>query len=153
MDRFDLKLLDALQNDGRLTNQQLADIVGLSGSQCSRRRAALEEAGIIEAYRAHVNPSAVGLHITVFVQVTLATHSQENSSRFQALINQLDEVQEAYSLTGTTDYQLKLVVPDLKALSDILNNVFLPHDSVQNVHSSIVLDRLKQTTRLPFGHL
>lgn len=153
MDQFDIKLLAALQSEGRLTNYDLAERVGLSASQCSRRRAALEEAGIIESYHAHLSASALGLGITVFVQVTLATHSSGNAERFRALVTALDEVQEAYSLTGAADYHVKLVVPDLPALSHILNDVFLTHESVQHVHSSIVLNRLKQTSMLPLGHL
>jgi DNA-binding Lrp family transcriptional regulator len=153
MDAFDLKLLDALQKDGRLTNFELAEQVGLSPSQCSRRRAALEASGTIESYLAQLSAEALGLGVLVFVQVTLATHSPDNSKRFQMLIDGLAEVQEAYALTGEADYLIKLIVPDLKALSRILNDVFLPHDSVAHVRSSIVLDRLKQTARLPLRHL
>jgi DNA-binding Lrp family transcriptional regulator len=149
MDSFDFKLLALLQTDARLTNLELAQKVGLSASQCSRRRAVLEEAGVIEGYRAHVSAEALGLGVLVFVQVTLATHSPDNSKRFQRLIDDLEEVQEAYSLTGETDYLVKLIVTDLKALSRILNDIFLPHPSVAHVRSSIVLDRLKQTTILP----
>lgn len=153
MDSFDIKLLDALQEDGRLTNFEVAERVGLSASQCSRRRAALEVAGVIESYHAHLSVEAVGLGVVAFVQVTLATHSPDNSRRFQKLIDGLTEVQEAYSLTGEADYLIKLVVTDLKALSRILNEVFLPHQSVAHVRSSIVLDRMKQTARLPLQQL
>lgn len=153
MDAFDIKLLAALQDDGRLTNFELADRVGLSASQCSRRRAALEESGVVAAYRAHLAAEALGLGVTVFVQVGLATHSPDNSKRFKALIEGLDEVQEAYALTGEADYLVKLVVTDLKALSRILNEIFLPHASVAHVRSSVVLDRLKQTSKLPLAHL
>jgi DNA-binding Lrp family transcriptional regulator len=153
MDGFDVRLLGALQSDGRLTNYDLAERVGLSASQCSRRRSALEEAGIIASYHAQLSPDAIGLGVTVFVQVRLATHSPENSKRFVRLIDSLDEVQEAYALTGDADYMVKLTVPDLKALSHILNDVFLPHESVAHVHSSIVLERLKQSARLPLAHL
>jgi DNA-binding Lrp family transcriptional regulator len=151
MDGFDLKLLTLLQADGRLTNLELAEKVGLSPSQCSRRRALLEASGVIEGYRAHLSAEALGLGVLVFVQVTLATHSPDNSKRFQRLIDRLDEVQEAYSLTGETDYLIKLIVPDLKALSHILNEILLPHPSVAHLRSSIVLDRLKQTTILPIA--
>lgn len=153
MDEFDIKLLEALQRDGRLTNFEIADRVGLSASQCSRRRAALEASGTIGSYHAHLSAEAIGLDVLVFVQVTLATHSPDNSKRFKELIDRLPEVQEAYSMTGEADYLIKLIVPDLKALSRILNDVFLPHDSVEHVRSSIVLDRLKQTVRLPLSHL
>jgi DNA-binding Lrp family transcriptional regulator len=153
MDDFDIKLLRALQDDGRLTNYDLAEHAGLSASQCSRRRAALEASGVIASYHAVLSAEAVGLAIMVFVQVTLSTHSPDNSKHFLKLVSGLDEVQEAYSMTGEADYLVRLAVPDLKALSRILNDVFLPHASVAHVRSSIVLDRLKQTTRLPLGHL
>jgi DNA-binding Lrp family transcriptional regulator len=153
MDDFDVKLLRALQDDGRLTNYDLAERVGLSASQCSRRRAALEASGVIASYHAALSAQALGLDVIVFVQVTLATHSPDNSKRFATLIDGLEEVQEAYSLTGEADYLVKMAVPDLAALSRILNDVFLPHESVAHVRSSIVLDRLKQTTRLPLRHL
>jgi DNA-binding Lrp family transcriptional regulator len=153
MDAFDRKLLATLQQDGRLTNQELGERVGLSASQCSRRRAALEDAGVIASYHAHLSAEALGLGVIVFVAVTLATHSPDTSKRFRRLIETLEEVQEAYALTGSADYLVKLVVPDLKALSHILNDVFLPHTSIQHVHSSIVLDCLKQTASLPLAHL
>ena len=82
MDDFDVKLLRALQDDGRLTNYDLAERVGLSASQCSRRRSALEEEGVIEGYHAALSTQALGLDVIVFVQVTLATHSPDNSKRF-----------------------------------------------------------------------
>ena len=75
------------------------------------------------------------------------------SQRFRRLIDGLDEVQEAYAMTGAADYLVKLVVADLKALSRILNEVFLPHASIEHVHSSVVLDRLKQTSSLPLGQI
>ncbi|MEZ2144557.1 Lrp/AsnC family transcriptional regulator [Bradyrhizobium sp. DN5] len=153
MDQFDVKLLQALQSDGRLSNFELADVVGLSASQCSRRRAALENAGTIASYHAHLDRESLGLGIVVFVQVTLATHSPDNSRRFLKLIESLAEVQEAYALTGEADYLVKVAITDLKALSMLLNGVFLPHDSVAHVRSSIVLDCLKQTSQLPLGHL
>ena len=153
LDALDVKLLAALQDDGRLTNFELAEKVGLSASQCSRRRAVLEARCVIEGYHAHLSAEALGLGIIVFVQVTLATHSANNSERFRKLIDGRDEVQEAYALTGESDYLVKLAVTDLHALSHILNNVFLSHESVAHVRSSIVLDRLKQTSALPLQQL
>ena len=153
MDIFDLRMLQALQDDGRLTNNDLAERVGLSASQCSRRRAALEESGVIASYHAHLSSEALGLDVLVYVQVTLATHSPDNARRFKELVDGLEEVQEAYSLTGDTDYLVKLAVPTLKVLSRLLADVFLPHPAVAHVRSSIVLDRVKQTNRLPLQHL
>ena len=149
VDTFDLKILAALQDDGRLTNQQLADLIGLSASQCSRRRMRLEEEKVISGYHADLSGEALGFNLIAFINVTLATHSPDNSKKFRALINRVDEIQEAYALTGDADYVVKVVLRDLKSLSDIVNNVLMPHPSVAHVRSSVVLDRLKESTKLP----
>jgi DNA-binding Lrp family transcriptional regulator len=151
MDQFDLRILDALQRDGRLTNNDLAERVGLSASQCSRRRAQLEAEGLIRAYHAALDPEALGLKVQAFVQVTLATHSPDNSRRFQTLIDGVDAVQEAFSVTGEADYLVKVIVEDLPALAKLLNEVFLPHESVAHVRSSIALTSLKDSRVLPIG--
>jgi DNA-binding Lrp family transcriptional regulator len=149
LDRFDLRLLAALEEDGRFTNQELGDRIGLSASQCSRRRSALEAAGLIAGYRAELDAEALGLRVLAFVEVNLATHSAENSERFLNLLTRFDEVQEAYALSGETDYLLKVIVPDLKSLSQLINNTLLAHSTVSRVCSSIVLERLKTNRRLP----
>ncbi len=149
VDGFDLKMLAALQDDGRLTNQQLADVVGLSASQCSRRRTRLEEDGIVAGYHADLAAERLGFNVVAFVHITLATHSPDNAKHFRDLVQRVDDVQEAYSLTGDADYLLKIILRDLKSLSDIVNNVLMPHPSVAHVRSSIVLDRLKVTAKLP----
>ena len=149
LDAFDLKILRALQDDGRLTNQELADIAGLSASQCSRRRMRLEEEKVISGYRAELASDALGFHVIAFIQITLATHSPDNAKKFRALVNRIDDIQEAYSLTGDSDYVLKAVLRDLKSLSDIVNDVLMPHPSVAHVRLSIVLDRLKESGKLP----
>lgn len=153
VDGFDLKMLAALQDDGRLTNQQLADAVGLSASQCSRRRTRLEEDGIVAGYHADLAAERLGFNVVAFVHITLATHSPDNAKHFRDLVQRVDDVQEAYSLTGDADYLLKIILRDLKSLSDIINNVLMPHPSVAHVRSSIVLDRLKATTKLPLGNV
>jgi DNA-binding Lrp family transcriptional regulator len=149
LDGFDLRLLAALQDNGRLTNQEVGDRIGLSPSQCSRRRNALEAAGLIRGYRAELAAEALGFRLLVFINVTLAAHSRDNARNFRDLVAGVDEVQEAYALTGGADYLLKVVVPDLKDLSVLVNDVLLPHETVARVRSSIVLDRLKETARLP----
>jgi DNA-binding Lrp family transcriptional regulator len=153
VDDFDIKLLKALQEDGRLTNNELADRIGLSASQCSRRRTALEQSGVIRSYHAVLSAEAVGLDVLVFIQVGLATQSPDSGDAFVKLIDSIEEVQEAFSLTGDADYLVKMAVPDLKTLSHILNDVLLPHRSVAHVHSYVVLDRVKETTRLPLRYL
>lgn len=151
LDQFDLKLLAALQDDGRLSNQDLADKVGLSASQCSRRRLRLEEEGVIRRYRAELAPEPLGLAITAFISVTLATHSPNNSRRFRDLARQTGVVRETHALAGSMDYLIKVTVADLKALSTFINDTLLPHDSVQHVQSSIVLETIKEGGGLSFG--
>lgn len=151
LDSFDLRLLAALQDNGRLTNQEVGERIGLSPSQCSRRRSALEASGLIRGYRADLAAEALGFGLLVFVNVTLATHSRDNARAFRDLVARVDEVQEAYALTGDADYLLKVVVRDLKYLSVLVNDVLLAHDTVGRVRSSIVLDRLKETVRLPLS--
>lgn len=153
VDSFDLKILGALQEDGRLTNQQLADSVGLSASQCSRRRMRLEDEKVISGYHADLASEALGFGVVAFIQVTLATHSPDNAKKFRTLVQRVDEIQEAYSLTGDADYVLKAILRDLKGLSTLVNDVLMPHQSVAHVRSSIVLDRLKETSRLPLKAL
>jgi DNA-binding Lrp family transcriptional regulator len=153
LDQFDLRILAVLQENGRLTNQEIGEKIGLSPSQCSRRRAALEAAGLISGYRAELAAEALGFQFLVFIHVTLAAHSGGNAQKFRKLIADLDEIQEAHALTGDTDYLLKAVLADLAGLSSLVNNVLLPHESVARVRSSIVLERLKETAKLPLRML
>jgi len=150
-DGFDLKLLTALQENAALTNAELGDLIGLSASQVSRRRQKLEEAGVIRRYRAALDPEALGLRVTAYVGVTLGAHSRENARKFRNMVTAMPEVQEAYTLTGDVDYMLKIVVPDLKKLSRIINDDLLPQEAVQHVRSSIAMETLKDDNFLPLG--
>ena len=108
LDRLDLRLLQELQKDGRLTNNELGERIALSPSQCSRRRTRLESEGYIRSYRAYLDQQKLGLDMLVVISVTLATHNRDNARRFSQLINGLPEVLEAYALTGEMDYHLKV---------------------------------------------
>jgi DNA-binding Lrp family transcriptional regulator len=149
IDQFDRKILALLQDDARLTNGDLAERVRLSPSQCSRRRQRLEQEGFIRFYRAVLDRDRLGFALTSMVTVTLATHNRDNAQRFAELVSRLPEVQEAHALTGEMDYILKVVTPDLKALSAFVNGVLLPHESVQHVKTAIVLETLKESAALP----
>jgi DNA-binding Lrp family transcriptional regulator len=149
LDQFDLKLLSALEADGRLTNAELGEKIGLSASQCSRRRIRLEENGIIEGYHARLNSGRLGIGLRAFIEVSLSKHSKENAKSFRDLVNGILEIQEAYALTGDTDYLLKVVTANLAELAHVINDSILPHASVARVRSSIVLDKLKDSHRLP----
>jgi len=153
LDRIDRRILRNLLTDGRMTNVELARRVGISAPPCLRRVRALEEAGMIRGYHADLASEALGFNLIAFIHITLATHSPDNAKKFRALVNRVDDIQEAYSLTGDADYLLKAVLRDLKSLSDIVNNVLMPHPSVAHVRSSIVLDRLKESSKLPLKEL
>ena len=148
-DEFDRKILIHLQRDGRLTNGELAERVGLSPSQCSRRRSQLEDVKIIRGYRADLDPEKVGISLTCMISINVAAHNEDNASKLQQLLLQLPNVQEAHALTGEMDYSIKVVARDLRELSDFINMTLLPHEAVQNVKTSIVLDTIKQTGSLP----
>ncbi|NMG40968.1 winged helix-turn-helix transcriptional regulator [Chelativorans sp. ZYF759] len=149
IDKFDRKILALLQADARLTNNDLSERVNLSPSQCSRRRQRLEEVGLIMGYRAVLDRERLGFPLVNVISVTLATHNRDNARRFAELLRGLPEVQEAHALTGEMDYVLKVVTRDLKSLSQFVNDVLLPHESVQHVKTAIVLETLKEAGPLP----
>lgn len=153
LDAFDLRLLAALQDDGRATTAELAGRVGLSSSQCSRRRARLEADGLIAGYHAKLDGERLGFGVVAFVQVTLARHSPDNARHFRDLVARTEAVQQAYAVSGDADYILKVAVLDLKRLAVLVNDVLLPHPSVAQVRSMVALERLKDTNRLPTAEL
>lgn len=149
LDAFDRKILSALQSDARLTNSELSEQINLSPSQCSRRRSQLEQQGYIEGYQAVLNREKLGFGFVNIITVTLATHNRDNAQKFARLVKSLPEVMEAHALTGEMDYMVKVVTPDLKALSEFVNDVLLPHESVQHVKTAIVLESIKEGFALP----
>lgn len=149
MNDSDRKILAALQRDARLTNNDLAETVGLSPSQCSRRRAQLEEEGLIIGYHAKLDREKTGFGLTSIISVTLATHSEDNSKRIRDLFAALPEVMEAHAMTGDMDYYVKIVTKDLKSLSEFINDKLLAHPAVQQVRTAVSLQTLKETNSLP----
>ncbi len=149
LDSFDLKLLEALQADGTLTQQQLSRRINLSPSQCSRRKQRLEETGIIRRYAAVLDANRLGLTITVFLHVSLATHTPDNDRHFRRLVATSDAILEAHMLTGEADYLLKLVVSDLAELTRLINSEILPNPGIDKIRSDIVLDTLKTGGAIP----
>lgn len=149
LDAFDLRLLAALQTDGRAPSSALADRVGLSASQVSRRLARLEEDGVIERYAALLRPEAVGLGVLAFTNVSLDRHAEGLVHGFEAAVTDWPEILECYSVTGEADFVLRIVAGDLKAFADFLMLRLLRIPGVRSARSSIVLHRIKQTTALP----
>ncbi len=149
IDRFDRAILACLQQDGALTNQQLAERVHLSASQCSRRRARLERDGVIEGYRAKLDPIKLGFAFAVFIEVKLGDHSGDNADSFRRLVDAHPAIQACYTLTGESDYLVRAVVSDLAGLQALINDTLLPHQAIAQVRSNIVLEELKSGDRLP----
>lgn len=142
LDRYDRKLLDLLQRDSGLSRAEMAEKVGLSDSQVARRRASLEEAGLIRRYRADLDARAVGLGVAAFVHVRLHGHSTGNAARFAELVRTTAGIIEAHAVTGDFDYLLKVRERDLAALQQFINTVLLAHSAVDRVRSEIVLETL-----------
>ena len=153
LDRTDLKLLAELQQDGRSSVVELAERVGLSPTPCARRIRKLEQAGVIEGYSAVVDPVKLGLKVQAFVQVKLERHTDENVAEFRRTLQLIDEVVSCHATTGEHDFMLTLVAPDLESLSNIVLKRLLKIPAVRDVHSSIVLETMKRSVRVPLGHL
>lgn len=154
LDRTDRKILESLQQDGSLTNQQLAERVGLSPSPCLRRVRALEEAGIIVRTVTVLDHKKLGLSLTAIILIGMDRHTPERFSAFEEQISEYPEVQECYLITGqSADYMLKVVVPDMDHYHQFLLNHITRIPGVSGVHSSFVLRRVLDSTALPLGYL
>ncbi len=154
LDRLDRRILAELQQDGSLTNQQLAERVGLSASPCLRRVKALEEAGIILRRVTLLERKMLGLSLTVLLMIGMDRHTPERFESFERDIAAIDEVLECYLVTGQqADYMLKLVVPDMDSYQQLLLNRITRIPGVSGVHSSFVLRRVIDRTELPLGYL
>ena len=150
IDRYDHQILRQLQVDGRLSNQELADRIGLSPSPCLRRVRALEEAGIITDYRALVDAKALGLSLMALIHISMDRHTPERFESLEAAVKDIPEVMECLLITGqAADYQLKVVVRDMDAYQELLLNRITRIPGVTGVHSSFVLRRVVDKTALP----
>jgi len=143
MDRFDSKILQILETDGRVSNAQLAETVGLSPSACLRRVQALERNGVIRGYRAILDRSAVGGAITVFVAVGLSDHGQRAAKAFEKAIAAASEVRECHNVTGAYEYLLRVEVPGLAAYKAFHANVLGILPKVNSITSHICLSSPK----------
>lgn len=149
LDRLDFRILHYLQNDARLPNNELADKVGLSPSPCLRRVKALERAGVIRRYVGLVDAHAVGLPINAFVNVSLRSQEKESLERFQAQVVTYPEVMECYLMTGTSDYLLRVVLPDLQSYERFLQDKLTRITGIANIQTSFALKPIVQRTELP----
>jgi Lrp/AsnC family leucine-responsive transcriptional regulator len=153
LDDFDHKIIIALQKDGRLTNVDLAERIGLSPSPCLRRVKRLERDGYIDTYRAVLDRARVGLGFTVFVGVRLEAHANDRAGSFEEAVLEMREVIACHMVSGTVDYLLEVVVPDLAHYQKFLVDKLLALSIVREVQSSIAISTLKAGAPLPLDHL
>jgi Lrp/AsnC family leucine-responsive transcriptional regulator len=150
LDRYDRRILELLQANGQLSNQELADRIGLSPSPCLRRVRALEEAGIITGYRALVDAKKLGLTLTALVHIAMDRHTPDRFASFEKEVSGLPEVLECLLITGQdADYQLKVIVRDMDAYQELLLTRITRIEGVTGVHSSFVLRSVLDRTALP----
>lgn len=154
LDRYDIRILAALQNDSSISNQELADLIGLSPSPCSRRVKQLEDSGYIQRQVAILDRKKLGLTLTAYVLIGMDRHTPERFANFQKNINKCPEVLECSLITGMeADYQLKVIVPDMDHYQKFLLEKLTRIEGVTSVRSSFVLDHIQSTTQLPLEHL
>ena len=151
LDAIDRRILAELQADARISNAALAAAVGLSPSPCLRRVRALEAAGVIKGYTALLEAGAVGLPISVFVQVTLERQVEQALETFERAIRERPEVMECYLMTGDADYLLRVVVSDLAAYERFLKEHLTRVAGVASIKSSFALNQVKYSTALPLA--
>jgi Lrp/AsnC family leucine-responsive transcriptional regulator len=154
LDRTDRRILEAMQQDGRISNLELAEKVGLSPTPCSRRVKRLEESGIIDQHVTLLNQSALGLKLTAIIGISMDRHTPERFENFERQVNEYPEIIEASVVTGQSyDYLVKAVVPDMEYYEELLLGRLTRIDGVTGVHSSFVLRKVISKTALPLTHI
>ena len=152
LDKFDKEILRLLQTHGRISNQELAEQVGLSPSPCLRRVKALEDAGIITGYRAHLDAKKIHLGLTALIQISMDKHTPERFEHFEKAIKGFPEILECLLITGqSADYLLKVVVKDLDEYQKLLLTQITKIQGVTGVHSSFVLNKVVDRSSLPIA--
>ena len=150
LDRYDRQILEVLQSDGRISNQDLADRIGLSPSPCLRRVRTLEESGLITGYRALLDAKKLGLSLMALIGISMDQHTPERFANLETSIAEIPEILECLLITGQqSDYQLKVVVRDMDAYQDLLLNKITRIQGVTGVHTSFVLRKVVDRSCLP----
>jgi len=149
MDRLDRRILHELQQDGRLTNAELADRVGLTPSPCLRRVRQLEQQGVIRGYRAQLDPAAVGCGFQPFVTVVMRHEDRSTVAEFERRVAELPEVVEAHRLFGDPDYLLRVAVADLAAYERFVTDVLSGLPGIAQVHSHLTMKQVKADGGIP----
>ncbi len=153
LDKIDRQILAALQANARQRNVELAEQVGLSASPCLRRVRRLKDLGVIREFTTLVDPEAVGLPVSVFIQVTLERQIEHSLESFEAQIVHWPEVMECYLMTGDSDYLLRVVAADLTAYQEFLMNKLTRVEGVASIKSSFALKRVVYRTALPVDRM
>lgn len=151
LDAVDVKLLSLLQEDASLTTAELADRVGLSQSPCWRRIVRFQEAGLIKKRVALLDPEKLGMGVVVFTAVNLSTHHGKTLEEFEARVARFPEVMECYTMTGNMDYMLKVVTRDIHHYEMFARNHLAQVPNIREMHSSVAITRIKDTTELPLA--
>ena len=149
LDSIDRRLLAELQDEGRVTNVDLARRVGLTAPPCLRRVRALEEAGVIRGYHADLDTSSLGFTITVFAMVSLKSQAEEDLRAFENHIKALPEVRECHMLNGEIDFILKIVSKDLQSFQEFLTSKLTPAPNVASVKTSLTIRTAKNEPGVP----
>ena len=151
LDALDRKILSGLQVNGRMSLAELSDRVGLSPSPCLRRVRNLERSGVITRYVAVIDQRAVGLPVSVFVSIKLEKQKQESLDRFAKAVERWPEVLECYLMTGSRDYWLRVVVPDLEAYERFVKQKLTRLEGIASIESSFAREQVKYTNVLPIA--
>jgi DNA-binding Lrp family transcriptional regulator len=151
LDKFDINILVALQKDGRLSNRDLADKIGLSTAPCWRRLKRLEDEGFITCYKAELNAKKVNLNVVAFAQVSMDNHHPETLDPFLALVKQNPEIQECHSVSGDCDYLLKIITRDLDSYDELLSQKLLQAKGVRSVNTMFSMRQPKIIREFPLS--
>jgi Lrp/AsnC family leucine-responsive transcriptional regulator len=153
LDTVDLRILAALQRDGRISNVALAREAGLSPTPCLDRVKALEAEGYIQGYCARLEPQALGLGLTVFIQIAIDRTSKRAFDAFRKAVLAIPEIQECHMVAGGYDYLLKVRVPDMAAYRAFLGEVLSRIPGIRETHSYPVMEEVKETASIDLAHL
>jgi Lrp/AsnC family transcriptional regulator, regulator of ectoine-degradation genes len=151
LDSIDLRILDAVQKDGRITKLKLAEVAGLSPTPCWLRLRKLEEAGIIAGYHARLAPRRIAPFATVLVEVTLANHRQTDFTRFEQAITQIPEVTDCWSVGGGVDYIIKVVARDIDSYQRLIDRMLGDEIGIDRYFTYIVTKTVKEESALPMA--
>jgi Lrp/AsnC family transcriptional regulator, leucine-responsive regulatory protein len=153
LDKFDLRILEELQADGRLTNAELSQRVGLSAAPCWRRVRALEEAGYIKGYHAEIDRHKIGLGVLAFVRLDADRNTGERTREMEEAIRKIPEIVSCHYISGAGTFELQVVSSDLNAFSQFARQVLINLPNVKDLHTSFSLGEVKASSALPLAHL